>query len=130
MKNCLLLFLIFLSGGALFAQTIPEGINFQSLFRNEDGSPMVNQRVAIEISLTSGEELPEVYYQELHDLTTNELGLLNILIGKGQYPLHKLTDVPWEKGDIWLSISILENGLYREVIKNELLAVPSGQRKN
>ncbi|GAB5555652.1 MAG: hypothetical protein Sapg2KO_52430 [Saprospiraceae bacterium] len=124
MKNFLLLFLIFLSGGALFAQTIPEGINFQSLFRNEDGSPMVNQRVAIEISLTSGEELPEVYYQELHDLTTNELGLLNILIGKGQYPLHKLTDVPWEKGDIWLSISILENGLYREVIKNELLAVP------
>lgn len=124
MKHLLLLLLIFLSGGALLAQTVPEGINFQSLFRNEDGSPMVNQRVEIELSLTSGEETPEIYYQELHDLRTNELGLLNIQIGKGKYPLNSLTQVPWQKGNVWLSIAILEDGRYREMVKNELLAVP------
>lgn len=124
MKNFLLLFLIFLSGGALLAQTVPEGINFQSLFRNEDGSPMVNQRVEIELSLTSGEETSEIYYQELHDLRTDNLGLLNIQIGKGKYPLHSLAEVPWQKGNIWLSIAILEDGRYREMVKNELLAVP------
>lgn len=123
-KYSLLLLSILFCSSLLFGQTVPEGINYQALFRNDDGSPMANQRVQIEVNLTSSEKVPEVYYQELHDLMTNELGLLSIPIGKGKFPINKLSEVPWAKGNIWLSIAILENGNYREITKNELLSVP------
>jgi hypothetical protein len=123
-KNSLLTFLLVLTTGLLSAQTVPGGINYQALFRAEDGSPMVNQKVQIEVNLTSGEEVPEIFYQELHQLTTDEFGLLSIPIGKGQYPFSSLDDVPWEKGNIWLSIGLLRDGRYREISKNQLLSVP------
>lgn len=129
-KNSLLsLFLMFMAS-LLSAQTVPEGINYQALFRAQDGSPITNQQVQVEVNLLSGEEVPEVYYQELHDLRTDELGLLIIPIGQGKYPLRKLSEVPWAKGNIWLSINMLEEGHYRELVKNELLSVPYAMHAN
>lgn len=123
-QNCLLAIVWVLTTGLLSAQTVPEGINYQALFRSADGSPMANQVIDIEVNLTSGEEVPEIFYQELHQLETDELGLVSVPIGNGKYALGSLAEVPWSIGNIWLSLALLDNGTYREITRNELLSVP------
>jgi len=72
-----------------FAQ-FPETFNYQAVARNNDGSPIINTEITIEVSIIQGngcETNPgtcNLIWQELHFPTTNEFGLFSINIGDGQ----------------------------------------------
>ncbi|MEA3450543.1 MAG: hypothetical protein U9Q83_01415, partial [Bacteroidota bacterium] len=74
---------------SVFAQ-FPETFNYQAVARNNDGSPIVNTEISIEVSIIQGngcETSPgtcNLIWQELHFPTTNEFGLFSINIGDGQ----------------------------------------------
>lgn len=107
--------------------SIPVGINFQAIARDVDGQIKANTPIYLRISLTSAEEVAEVYYSEEHAINTDSFGLFNIVIGQGESLLkNSLLEVPWAKGNIWLSIEMATgaNPEYRLVSNTQMMAVP------
>lgn len=131
MKQFLLLFILgIICLPALQGQnaaSIPLGINFQAVARDLDGQVKTEMPVYLRMSLTSADEEAEVFYSEEHAVRTDEIGLFNVLIGQGESILgNTLLDVPWAKGDIWLSIEMATgaNPNYQLVSNTQMLAVP------
>ena len=68
-----------LSSIGLMAQ-VPQGINYQGVARNVDGSPIINQLIGLRVSITSGPN-GSIDYREEHFPETNEFGLFAVVIG-------------------------------------------------
>ncbi len=90
MKKSTIIFIviIFLVQTNLFAQ-LPETFNYQAVARSEDGSPVTNKEVILEVSIIQGTNCEtasncNIVWQEIHNPTTNEFGLFSIQIGDGQ----------------------------------------------
>ncbi len=64
----------------IIAQT--PGINYQAVLRDQAGNPMPGENVGLILSLID-DSTGDLIYKERHDLTTNDLGMLNTLIGTG-----------------------------------------------
>lgn len=65
---------------SIIAQT--PGVNYQAVLRDQAGHPMPGENVGLIISLID-DITGDLIYKERHDLTTNDLGMLNTLIGTG-----------------------------------------------
>jgi hypothetical protein len=118
--------LCFFLSVALSAQTVPLGMNYQAVARDASGLPLANQAFNLRITLSPSDEIPKVYFQEEHRITSDELGLLNMVIGQGKSTTGLLKEVPWSKGDIWLAIELARvgSGQYELISNAQLLAVP------
>lgn len=74
--------LIFLAGSSVLAQ-IPKGLNYQAVARDNDGYPISEKEVMLEITILSGSDEGTKVWQEIHDITTNEFGFFAVIIGEG-----------------------------------------------
>jgi hypothetical protein len=103
-KSLLLICLGFLLTLVTIAQT-PQGFKYQAEVRNAEGTPLAEQSLNLRITLesTSG---GTVHFTEVHDLTTNQFGLISIIIGEGTVTYGTLSDVPWENGNVTLKAEI------------------------
>ena len=70
--------------GHLNAQSIKPGINFQAIAKDKAGNPANNRTVYIEASILKGSPNGAVVYGEYHTSNSNENGIFNIVIGKGE----------------------------------------------
>lgn len=66
----------------LMAQTVPQAFNYQAVVRNSAGQVLANQSIGIKISITDGLAGSSIY-SETHNLTTNQFGLINLVVGNG-----------------------------------------------
>ncbi|HEX5625416.1 MAG TPA: tail fiber domain-containing protein [Saprospiraceae bacterium] len=76
----------------IFAQNNPQGIHYQCILRDNTGKPLANQSGAMTFSILS--ETGEVEYTETQNVTTNEFGLINTIIGHRGIGFDK---VQWAK---------------------------------
>jgi hypothetical protein len=74
-------FLIAISISVYLPAQFP-GFNYQAVLRDAQGIPMPETSLTLFVSLTAGPD-GNILYEESHDLITNELGLLNTMIGAG-----------------------------------------------
>ena len=81
MKRNLLLILFCI---ALFTTAIAQqqGFNYQAAIQKQDGTTLQNQAVDLRITLID-QNSNAVYYSELQNSTTNNLGIVNLVIGQG-----------------------------------------------
>ncbi|MDY0197303.1 MAG: hypothetical protein RBR68_05765, partial [Tenuifilaceae bacterium] len=88
---------------------IQQGFKYQAEVRNVEGTPLAEQSLNLRITLesTSG---GTVHFTEVHDLTTNQFGLISIVIGDGAVTYGTLSGVPWENGNITLKAEIKLDG--------------------
>jgi len=100
MKTKLLLFTVLIINYSLlilpsFAQA-PERMNYQGVARNSaDNSPLVNQTIALRLSVHSGKPGGPVVYQETQTPSTNQAGLFNIAIGNGSIESGTFAGINW-----------------------------------
>ena len=80
MKKRLLTLIFVLFGAVVFAQIVPQGINYQAIARDSTGSILVNEILTIQFSIISD---TAIKWQENHQETTNEFGLFSAIIGQG-----------------------------------------------
>ena len=66
---------------ASYAQP-PTGFSYQAVFRDGDGKVIPNQVIRLTVRLTASSGTP-IYYTEIHQVTTNEFGLINLVVGQG-----------------------------------------------
>ncbi len=103
-----------------------EAIPLQAIIE-EDNGPISNQEIDVRLSFLSDGLLD---YEEIHTLSTNELGLFNLLIGKGvntgNGTINSFNDLDWAKLKITLKVEadIDKNGNYFEVGTSFLYGVP------
>ena len=66
-----------------FAQSVPQGINYQAVARDANGDVMMNQVLTIQFSIISDIINSTISWQETHQDTTNNYGLFTAIIGQG-----------------------------------------------
>jgi len=66
-----------------FAQSVPQGINYQAVARDANGDVMMNQVLTIQFSIISDIINSTISWQETHQDTTNDYGLFTAIIGQG-----------------------------------------------
>jgi hypothetical protein len=83
MKKILLTLLSVLFCAITFAQSVPQGINYQAVARDASGAVLMNQNLTIQFSVISDITTSAVSWQETHLVTTNGYGLYTAIIGQG-----------------------------------------------
>ena len=83
MKKTLLTLLSVLFCAISFAQSVPQGINYQAIARDASGDVLMNQALTIQFSVISDITILTVSWQETHTVTTNDYGLFTAIIGQG-----------------------------------------------
>ena len=83
MKRTLLTLLSVLFCAITFAQSVPQGINYQALARDANGDVLMNQALTIQFSVISDITTSAVSWQETHTVNTNDYGLYTAIIGGG-----------------------------------------------
>ncbi len=124
-KLTILLFVLLLSTN-IYAQ-VPEGFNFQAVARGADGVPLLNQQLGVQVSVLKGSETGEVVYTESHTITTNAIGLIQLVIGEGTPAEgNNFTSVAWESDNHFVKLEIDPTGGtdYEELGTSRLLSVP------
>lgn len=97
----------------------PQGFNYQAILRNSDGTVKANENVAIQVSIIHGYTDGPPVYMEIHNTTTSEFGMVNLVIGEGESS-DKLSFVDWANGPYYLDIIV--NGA--ALGSSPLLSVP------
>ena len=67
---------------SVYAQ-VPQGFNFQAVARGANGDILADQALGVQVSIVKGTEEGNPVYQEAHTVTTNPLGLIQLVIGEG-----------------------------------------------
>ncbi len=87
-KNSLILFTFLISftlfSFRLHAQSAKSGINFQAIARDQAGNPANNRKIYVESTIVNGTANGVVVFGEHHESNSNEFGVFNIIIGKGE----------------------------------------------
>src|SRR5947207_472508 len=128
MKKIFSLIILVLSiSSVLFAQQVPQGMKYQAVARNLKGEILGDEQIVLRISLTGDQKNSSVvYYSELHNVKTNELGLFTLVIGEGVNNKSSFKEIPWSSQNIWMEVSIADKakGGFTVISSSKLLAVP------
>lgn len=85
----------------------PQAITYQAIARNLYGDPLINQDIAIKISILQGTELGPVVYSEIHEKATNSLGLFNLKIGDPiEIVSGNFSEIGWGINTFFLKVEI------------------------
>jgi len=103
----------------------PPGMRYQAIARDIDGNIRASQPLEVKAELVLLEAGEEVVYEEFHQATSGEFGLLNITIGEGANAKGQFADVPWSK-PVWVRISIkhADDKAFQLVTTSKLYSVP------
>jgi uncharacterized protein (TIGR02145 family) len=108
---------------SLLAQS-PQGIPYQAVMRNADGSVMSSSAVSLTFMIHDGTANGTVVYQESHSLTSNAQGLVSCVVGNGVVSEGNseasLSNINWGSGAKFLHVMMASTDLGTQ----QLLSVP------
>jgi len=121
----IILFTILFSISSLYAQT-PQGISYQAIAFDTNGSSVINQNVGVKISILDNSITGTVVYSETHSKTTNAQGLFNLNIGLGTASIGSFSNINWGLNSKFLKVEIDPLGgiAYTSVGTNQLMSNP------
>lgn len=110
-----------------YGQAIPKGMNYQAIARNLKGEVIPNQKIRLKIYLFGHENNQRInHYSEIHEVTTNGLGLFNLIVGEGVKDSGEYGLIPWNSENIWMEVAVSDKGQteFSTVSSSKLMAVP------
>lgn len=127
MMKRLLFIAIILSSTILFAQSVPEAINYQMVVRKNNNQLITNQNIAVRAIIRSGSPTGTIVYSERHQVQTNSQGLVNFAIGQGTTLSGVFSTIPWGNNTTyWLDVAVDFNAAtnYISYGTQQLISVP------
>ena len=128
MKKQLLLLASVLFCVITFAQTVPQGINYQAVARDATGNELTNQALTVRLSVMSGTSTGILFWEETHLVTTNDYGLFTAVIGGGTSTgLGSSTTfdaVAWGSAAHYLKVEVDDGGGYVDMGTTQFMSVP------
>jgi uncharacterized protein (TIGR02145 family) len=119
MKTFLTLSLHLLISSFLWAQA-PQGIPYQAVMRNADGTVMASNAVELTFMIHEGAANGNVVYQESHNLTSNPQGLVSCVVGNGVVSQGNFANINWGSGSKFLHVMMGTTDLGTQ----QMLSVP------
>ncbi len=119
MKTFLTLSLHLLITSFLLAQA-PQGIPYQAVMRNADGTVMASSAVDLTFMIHDASATGNVVYQESHDLTSNAQGLVSCVVGNGVVSQGNFANINWGDGAKFLHVMMGTTDLGTQ----QMLSVP------
>ncbi len=125
-KASLLLTFLLLATLSMVAQNVPAGMKYQAVARDANGEVLALKSVGLEIQLLAGGPDGKTAFSEVHQITTNNLGLFTITIGEGKNKSGILGEVPWSEYEIWMNVGLDPEGgeQFSTISTTKLLTVP------
>lgn len=116
--------LILMIGMTTFAQA-PEGLNYQAVVRNSSGQAIANQNVSYRFNILEGSATGTEVYSETHAVSTDDRGLVNMVIGEGSTS-DNFSNIDWAGDSHYLEVEVDENGgsNYTGLGTSQLMSVP------
>lgn len=104
----------------------PQAIPYQAVARNNTGSVISNQTIAIRFTIHNTAANGPMLYQETQSTSTNSLGLFNVYIGQGTPTLGLFSGINWTVGTKYVEVEIDPNGSnnYSNLGTIQLMSVP------
>jgi hypothetical protein len=106
----------------------PQGISYQALARNAQGTPLLNTALEIRFSLLADSINGAVEYAESQNLNSNAQGLINTAFGSGTAITGTWAGINWAKGRKFLKVELNPGTGFVNLGVQELLSVPFSQR--
>jgi hypothetical protein len=108
-----------------FAQ-FPQGINYQSVIRDNNGNIIQNHLVGIKINIHEGTAGGSSIYSETFTPTTNQFGLVNMVIGQGNVQLGTFDSISWGTNTFYAEIMLDTSGgtTYISMGTQQMVSVP------
>jgi hypothetical protein len=103
MKTLQLLLFALVSPLLLLSQ---QGINYQAVVRNSNGSLLINQNVTAEFTIKESTANGTAIYTESHSTSSNDYGLINVIVGDGTPSLGIFADIDWGADRHFLEVKI------------------------
>lgn len=120
--------LLLLYGITSLAQTVPIGVSYQAVARDNYGKELANKEINVRFSIISGNPQGSLVYQELHSgVITSKYGVFSLVIGKGVPTggtAGALSEIRWEAASHYLKVEIKFESEYVDMGTMQFLAVP------
>jgi uncharacterized protein (TIGR02145 family) len=107
----------------LWAQA-PQGIPYQAVMRNADGSVMASSAVSLTFMIHDATATGTVVYQESHSLTSNAQGLVSCVVGSGVVSQGNFADINWGGGIKFLQVMMGSGANQVDLGTQQMLSVP------
>ena len=117
--------LILLSIVSISYSQAPQAFNYQAILRNTDGTIKANETVVLQISIIQGHTDGPPVYLEVHNTSTSEFGMVNLVIGEGETS-DDLSTIDWANGPYFLDIAVNDV----KIGSSPLLSVPYALHAN
>ncbi len=124
MKKLITLLLVIAFSSA-YSQA-PQGFNYQAVARDAAGVALTNQSIGVQILIIQGTPSGASVYTETHTVTSNNIGLLNLVVGNGSVVAGTFSGINWANGPYFIEISIDVTGGTNYVLMGtqQLMSVP------
>lgn len=126
------LMIIVLASAGLYAlaqSTVPLGIHYQAVARDNYGNELVNKKISVKFSVIAGDPLSTPVFQEVHqDVVTSRFGVFSLIIGHGtptgSAPCSDLSQITWDKANHYLKVEVKFDNDFMDMGTMQFLAVP------
>lgn len=105
-----------------FAQTM--GLNYQAVLRDNTYKPISNQSGTATVTVLNTANGTELYKEVHNPINTDQIGLFNLVIGKGSPLTGTFSTLDWSTGGRSVKVSISVGGNTYNFPASELQAVP------
>ena len=115
--------LAFVTTITIFAQA-PQGFNYQATLRNSAGALIVSQNVLVKFNVLQNSVNGTIVYSENQSANTDDLGHINLVVGKGTPTTGTFSAINWGSGSYYLEIELNIGSGYVAMGTTQLLSVP------
>jgi len=123
--STLVLFLAIMLPGMTQA---PLGLNYQGVARNASGQVLAEQNINLRLSLLQGSETGTLVWEESQAVTTNTVGLFNLVIGTDDHrtggSAATFAEVDWSTPPYFLKVEMDAGQGFVDMGTSQLLSVP------
>ena len=112
------------------AQSVPQGIPYQAMIRDNNGAALVNTPVTVRFSLHQDTIDGAVEYQETHNLTTNAYGLVNTHFGSGTATQGTFANINWSNTTKFIQVEANSGAGFVEMGTQQMMSVPFALQAN
>ena len=95
MKQNIIIILFSILSTSIFAQSVPQGFNFQAVARDDAGNIVANQVIGIRISLVPNSNPNNIIYRESQFPSSSDLGVFSIVVGQGAADIGDFQTIDW-----------------------------------
>ncbi len=105
MKRIAILIIFVLAVATLFAQNVPQTVNFSAVLRDTTGNILPDTNVRLQLILREGGPEGNPIYTTTTTTTTNSNGYVSVMLNRGLSSYGTpFTQIPWENGDFWFQL--------------------------